>query len=97
MGNRRPSRTADDDVGLGHGHRRQADDAHTHRAGGSPACTKDLYADLGATDKVLVDLGCSSHNAMWEKNHLLLFNASLEWLEKGTVNGAKTGEFKLGY
>jgi len=29
---------------------------------------------------------------MWEKNHLLLFSASLEWLTKGTVNGAKTPE-----
>jgi hypothetical protein len=46
---------------------------------------------------VLLDLGCSSHNAMWEKNHLLLFRASLEWLEKGTVNGAKDGVVKMGY
>ena len=63
----------------------------------NPERAKELYADLGAADKVLVDLGCASHNAMWEKNHTLLFNASLEWLEKGTVNGAKTGEFKMGY
>ena len=26
---------------------------------------------------------------MWEKNHLLLFRASLEWLTQGTVNGTK--------
>jgi pimeloyl-ACP methyl ester carboxylesterase len=64
----------------------------------NPLRAKDLYADLGSSDKVLVDLGCASHNAMWEKGaHTLLFNASLEWLEKGTVNGAKTGEFKMGY
>jgi pimeloyl-ACP methyl ester carboxylesterase len=63
----------------------------------NPERAKELYADLGATDKVLVDLGCASHNAMWETNHMLLFAASLEWLEKGTVNGAKTGELKLGY
>jgi hypothetical protein len=46
---------------------------------------------------VFVDLACSSHNAMWERNHLLLFHASLEWLTQGTVNGAKSGMLKLGY
>ena len=44
---------------------------------------RQLYEDLGAKQKVFVDLACSSHNAMWEKNHLLLFRASLEWLQHG--------------
>jgi hypothetical protein len=34
---------------------------------------------------------------MWERNHRLLFDASLEWLEKGTVNGKVSGELRLGY
>jgi hypothetical protein len=34
---------------------------------------------------------------MWEKNHILLFRASLEWLQNGTVNGMKTGMQRLGY
>jgi pimeloyl-ACP methyl ester carboxylesterase len=58
---------------------------------------RDLYADLGSKQKVFVDLACSSHNAMWEKNHLLLFRASLEWLSKGTVNGNEQGLLRLGY
>ena len=58
---------------------------------------RNLYQDLGSSQKVLVDLACSSHNAMWEKNHLLLFRASLEWLTKGTVNGSEQGMLKLGY
>ena len=62
-----------------------------------PERVRDLYADLGAPDKVFVDLACSSHNAMWEKNHLLLFSASLEWLTKGTVKGAHEGTLKIGY
>jgi pimeloyl-ACP methyl ester carboxylesterase len=58
---------------------------------------RNLYADIGSPQKVFIDLGCSSHNAMWEKNHLLLFRASLEWLQSGTVNGTKTGMLRLGY
>lgn len=63
----------------------------------SPERVRELYADLGSPQKVLVDLGCSSHNAMWEKNHLPLFKASLEWLRDGKVNGTSAGELKLGY
>jgi hypothetical protein len=58
---------------------------------------REYYADLGSTEKVFVDLACSSHNAMWERNHQLLFQASLEWFEKGTVNGQKTGMLRIGY
>jgi pimeloyl-ACP methyl ester carboxylesterase len=58
---------------------------------------KAAFADLGAADKVLVDLGCASHNAMWESNHLLMFAASLDWLTKGEVAGTRRGEVKLGY
>ena len=58
---------------------------------------RDLYADLGSRQKVFVDLACSSHNAMWERNHLLLFRASLEWLTRGSVNGMQEGMIRLGY
>jgi hypothetical protein len=34
---------------------------------------------------------------MWERNHLLLFQASLEWLTRGTVNGVEQGIVRLGY
>jgi hypothetical protein len=56
---------------------------------------RDLFADLGAAQKVFVDLACSSHNAAWERNHLRLFEASLEWLTSSTVNGAKQGVVRL--
>ena len=58
---------------------------------------REFYADLGSPDKVFIDLACSSHNAMWERNHKLLFQASLEWLQNGTVNGMKTGMLRFGY
>lgn len=57
---------------------------------------RELYADLGARDKVIIELACSSHNAMWERNHLMLFQASAEWLDKGTYTGKAKGEFKVG-
>lgn len=63
----------------------------------NPARVREAYEDLGASNKVLIDLGCSSHMAMWEKNHLLMFTASLEWLTSGTVNGASSGVLRLGY
>ena len=56
-----------------------------------------LYEDLAAEDKVLIDLGCSSHAAMWERNHDLLFRASLEWLRTGTVEGMRQGIVRMGY
>lgn len=62
-----------------------------------PARVRDLVDDLGSSEKVLVDLACSSHNALWERNRLLLFAASLEWLTKGTVNGRRSGTVQLGY
>jgi pimeloyl-ACP methyl ester carboxylesterase len=63
----------------------------------NPERVRELYADLATRQKVFVDLACSSHNAMWEKNHTLLFRASLEWLTTGSVNGMKEGMLKLGY
>jgi hypothetical protein len=62
-----------------------------------PANVRAYYDDYGAKAKVLLDLGCASHNALWEKNHLLLFQASLEWLRDGVVSGNKSGVVKLGY
>jgi pimeloyl-ACP methyl ester carboxylesterase len=63
----------------------------------SPDRVRELYADLATKDKVFVDLACSSHNAVWERNHLLLFRASLAWLSDGAVSGAKEGTLRLGY
>lgn len=62
-----------------------------------PQRVQEFIADLGSKEKVFVDLACSSHNALWEKNHLLLFAASLEWLTKGTVTGSAQGSVRLGY
>ena len=62
-----------------------------------PERVHEYFADLGAENKVLLDLGCASHNAMWETNRLVLFRASLEWLTAGTVEGMAQGVVRLGY
>jgi pimeloyl-ACP methyl ester carboxylesterase len=62
-----------------------------------PERVRAAFDDLGAADKVLLDLGCASHNAMWESNHLELFAASRDWLIKGEVGGVKNGVARLGY
>jgi len=61
-----------------------------------PERVQELYADLGAKQKVLVERVCSSPNAMWEKNRAQLFRVSTDWLRNGSVNGQTLGEYKLG-
>jgi pimeloyl-ACP methyl ester carboxylesterase len=62
-----------------------------------PAAVRAYFDDLASSDKVFIDLGCSSHFAMWEKNRALLFKASLDWIRDGKINGMSRGEMKLGY
>ncbi|MBA2961078.1 MULTISPECIES: alpha/beta hydrolase [Ramlibacter] len=62
-----------------------------------PERVRELYEDLGSPSKVLVDLGCSSHNAMWEKNRKVLFDATVDWLRHGKVNGLERGTVRMGY
>jgi pimeloyl-ACP methyl ester carboxylesterase len=63
----------------------------------APARVHQLYAEVGSPQKVLIDLACSSHNAMWEKNHLALFQASVDWLTTGKVDGVDSGIIKKGF
>ena len=61
-----------------------------------PDAIRAAFADLGSPTKVYAELPCSSHFAMWETRHLAMFEASLEWLRDGTVNGIAVGEVRLG-
>ncbi len=62
----------------------------------TPDRVRTAYDALGSPDKVLIDLACASHNAMWEANHLTMFSASLEWLKDGVVAGTRNGVLQLG-
>ncbi|HUF74455.1 MAG TPA: alpha/beta fold hydrolase [Gammaproteobacteria bacterium] len=71
--------------------------AAAHDASVAPERVRELYDDYGASEKVLVDMGCATHGPMWESVHGLLFAASLEWLRSGTVNGESSGVIRMGY
>jgi pimeloyl-ACP methyl ester carboxylesterase len=71
--------------------------APAHDVQATPVNVGYLMADYGAKEKILLDLACSSHNALWERNHLLLFRASVEWLSTGALNGAREGTVRIGY
>jgi pimeloyl-ACP methyl ester carboxylesterase len=62
----------------------------------NPDSVRQLWTDLGSTQKVFVDLACSSHNAMWEINHTALFQMSVDWLNQSSVNGVDNGTLRIG-
>ena len=61
-----------------------------------PQRVRDLYEDWGGRDKVLLEMGCSSHNAMWEKHRRALYDATIEWLRDGRVKGTGSGVLRVG-
>lgn len=61
-----------------------------------PSAVKELHEDMTGPS-VFVDLACSGHQAMWEKNRSLLFKATVDWLSTGKVAGVSRGEVKFGY
>ncbi len=58
------------------------------------ASNRHLHEDLGATDKAFLAITCATHFVGWEKQHRVLKRASLEWLERGTLTGKKSGTFR---
>ncbi|HTQ99224.1 MAG TPA: alpha/beta fold hydrolase [Candidatus Acidoferrum sp.] len=61
----------------------------------NPQRVRELYADIGSTSKVLVELACASHNAMWEHGAERLFDASYQWLHGTAYRGSASGSFVL--
>ena len=68
--------------------------AGTQDAQIAPQLVQNLYADYGG-QKFYLEMACSSHNAMWERDAQLLYEASYEWLNKATYNGMSNGTFVL--
>lgn len=61
-----------------------------------PQQVHELFEDLGSSQKVLLNLACSSHRAIWENNHSIMFKASADWLKHTNLSGIEKGSLKLG-
>ena len=59
-----------------------------------PQLVQNLYADYGG-QKFYLEMACSSHNAMWERDAQQLYEASYQWLNTATYNGMSTGTLVL--
>lgn len=54
----------------------------------------ELFDDLGASQKVFLGIACATHFVVWEKQARVLHKASLEWLQKTSLQGATQGSFR---
>jgi pimeloyl-ACP methyl ester carboxylesterase len=60
-----------------------------------PERAREFHADLGASNKVLLEMPCASHNAMWEKDAQHLYEASRQWLLDTSWQGHRSGSYVL--
>jgi pimeloyl-ACP methyl ester carboxylesterase len=58
--------------------------------------TRNLFSDLGTTNKVFLEMACTSHYAIWETRSPILHQASLDWLLHGSIGGMQRGSLRLG-
>ena len=54
-----------------------------------------VYEQIGSRYKTFLNIACGSHFIQWEKQHLGLFAASLEWLSTGKLRDRRLGKFRL--
>ena len=57
---------------------------------------KVLYQDLGSSQKVFVDLACSSHNAMWEKKPPAVVQGIARMADEGNRQRLRAGNVEAG-
>ena len=60
-----------------------------------PQMRRTVYDAAGSTSKVFAKVACGSHFMLWEKQHVVLHQASLEWLRDGKLQGATKGVFDV--
>jgi pimeloyl-ACP methyl ester carboxylesterase len=58
--------------------------------------SRNLFADLGSANKVFLEMACTSHYAVWETRYPIMHQASLDWLQHGSINGMQRGSLRLG-
>ncbi len=61
-----------------------------------PVQGSNLFADLvSVPQKVFVHVACTAHQIVWENQHMVLLDASVEWLKQGTYRGNFNGSFAV--
>ena len=60
-----------------------------------PASGHAVYNDMVVAQKVYVHVECAAHQMLWESQHNVLYQASLQWLLDGTFAGQTSGEFAV--
>ena len=53
-----------------------------------------LFEDHGAEKKLFLQVACATHFMNWERQRKVLHRASLEWLTKGSLEGAERGRLE---
>jgi pimeloyl-ACP methyl ester carboxylesterase len=62
----------------------------------SPDRVREYFATVGASNKVLVEMACGSHNVMWERNvATTLFDMTAQWLSGARVEGMNSGRITV--
>lgn len=57
---------------------------------------RDMYDVAPAAEKMLVNMECATHFAVWETTqHRFLHEASEDWLTSGQLQGERTGVFRV--
>lgn len=55
---------------------------------------RELFDDLGATQKVFLGIACGTHFMNWEKQRRVLHKASHDWLKNGSLGGQVSGTYR---
>ena len=56
---------------------------------------RKVYEQIGAKDKIFLNVACGSHFMQWEKQHPALHLASKEWLAHGRLMKLRRGELRV--
>ncbi len=61
-----------------------------------PQNVRDLFQDLGAEQKVFLELACTSHGAQSQSHYKIVQDASIDWLLNGSLDGQTSGSLRKG-
>ena len=60
-----------------------------------PSIRQAFFSDLGAVDKLHIEVTCASHFMLWENQYHALHRASRDWLRTQSVLGRKRGHITV--